>query len=565
MRLSETEVQMQRVSGELLILRQENDLLKEKLSHCMDYDFVKQENNMLKYKLNISKELIGEKSVMASARTNRSTARRNPASVAASTQQQQQNQSQQGGDNQSNPYPGRYVPQRKRSVTFASEAGPVPNLQLNGNMEDVDENSVMMATEMGADEDVLPQDNEAARNPEEDQNRTSYLDEGERILDEAIERSVMKDNLESYQVVNQELRDLYEMQIYEQRKLHETVHDVKRQVEFLFNGAMLEEDDVKGKRGSNLYDTELVNTSIGFIEGAKDRLKYLETESERIEQGYRDYQHKIKSKYYPINDDQESEFRVIHTTKRDENRKPLDVERFLELTLKANVKAKQIREELETEVAKQNSISKSRHIEQDKIDSMRKVEDLLRAVSMPVVDGGRVSSPTKIDIRQLKNQLLSDESELTQFKMKHTIPAVSKLQDMDSTDETSEIQLIKKPVSLNKSFDSESRASSPAKKSIESSPKRFSSVNNFLYGEKNKERTASPLASPRKPKFFQRDEDDSEGQQSPTRSPPKASNTKHIKIEYSTSSSEDDDKKKKPSTKIETQKRDDSDEDDDFF
>ena len=75
-RLSEISLEMERARGEALCLRQENELVKEKLSHCMDYDFVVQENKMLKYKLEISKELIGEKSL----------SRRTPRNVEFSTE-----------------------------------------------------------------------------------------------------------------------------------------------------------------------------------------------------------------------------------------------------------------------------------------------------------------------------------------------------------------------------------------------------------------------------------------------------------------------------------------------
>lgn len=53
-----------------MCLKQENELIKEKLSRCMDYDFVIQENKMLKYKLEISKEMIGEKSISKSLKKN---------------------------------------------------------------------------------------------------------------------------------------------------------------------------------------------------------------------------------------------------------------------------------------------------------------------------------------------------------------------------------------------------------------------------------------------------------------------------------------------------------------
>jgi hypothetical protein len=62
LRISDLELQIQKLSGENLCLKTENELIKDKLNRCLDYDFLKQENKMLKYKLDISKEIIGEKS-----------------------------------------------------------------------------------------------------------------------------------------------------------------------------------------------------------------------------------------------------------------------------------------------------------------------------------------------------------------------------------------------------------------------------------------------------------------------------------------------------------------------
>jgi hypothetical protein len=101
MRMSQLDLELQKAQGELVCLRQENELLKEKLGRCLDYDFVVQENRMLKHKLDISKELIGERIVTG----------RMPLAT------------------------GR-LSQRKRSVTFDNGqdvSGPaIPLLDLNG-------------------------------------------------------------------------------------------------------------------------------------------------------------------------------------------------------------------------------------------------------------------------------------------------------------------------------------------------------------------------------------------------------------------------------------------------
>ena len=73
--------------------------------------------------------------------------------------------------------------------------------------------------------------------------------------------------------------------------------------------------------------TQIDSSSLEFIESARNRLRHLENEGEMIEQNYRDYQHKIKSKYYPINDDEEDEVRFI--TKKNKKNETLEVERFL--------------------------------------------------------------------------------------------------------------------------------------------------------------------------------------------------------------------------------------------
>lgn len=108
---------------------------------------------------------------------------------------------------------------------------------------------------------------------------------------------------------------------------------------------------------SLLVDEGSMSASVEFVESAKDRLKYLEMENERVENAFRDYQHKIKSKYYPINDDPDIEFRVVPTKRGAYD--PTDVDKFIESTLRASAKARQIREEIADEVEK-STAAKSR-------------------------------------------------------------------------------------------------------------------------------------------------------------------------------------------------------------
>ena len=358
-RLNEIGLELERARGEAVCFRQENELMKEKLSHCMDYDFIVQENKMLKYKLEISKELIGEKSMT----------RRTPRYTDL-------------GENSNNPGAG-YVPRRKRSVTFASEGGQeangdnqIPLLDLNNDL----------ATERSAD--PFPND--------ETSRKLTYREEGDKILSEIVDQMEQPINSGA---INSEIRDLYEMQIYEQRKLQETINDVKKNVEFLYNGITAPNDDPfhKAKSQSDL-------ATFDFISSAKDRFKYLETEGERVEQTYRDYQHKIKSKYYPINDSEDDQVKIITTHKK----KDYDVgelEKFLEMTARASIQTKVMRDELETEMHNYSSRKESERNAANTLRSLENVETLIKNVSLPEL----VKPDEKSSGNLLKKNYLDDE------------------------------------------------------------------------------------------------------------------------------------------------------------
>lgn len=104
---------------------------------------------------------------------------------------------------------GSYVPQRKRSVTFASEHGGLNDINQVTKLPIINDE----ASEMGAD---VFTDNDL-------NGPISLRDEGDRLLEEVLDVKEMEENLENHHVINNELKDLYEMQIYEQRKLHETI------------------------------------------------------------------------------------------------------------------------------------------------------------------------------------------------------------------------------------------------------------------------------------------------------------------------------------------------------
>ncbi len=389
---TEIEIELQKCLGQLECLRQENELIKQKLTHCMDYDFIKQENNMLKYKLDVSKEIIGKKSMASSRR-----------SISEKPS---------------------YVPQRKRSVTFADnnnpmlDSGIVPPLLLSQNGE----YSMMQATEMGADQ--LSQDPFKKDLINENEALETLRDVGDRVLSDEIERSEIKESLEHHSLVNNELKDLYEMQVYEQRKLQETINDVKKHVEFLYHGVAALPDHHE----KTSYTNEAVlNTSLEFIDSAKERLKYLENEGEKIEQNYRDYQHKIRSKYYPITENDSNELKIKE--KMNEHHKTIDIEKFMESTLKASLNAKLMREEIEADFIKTMAAGKNEN-PVFSLSGLKNVEEKIRSV--PMIIGPDV----QISMDSIKQQILNDQNDLKQFQVSKTSNYILKQDRMDNSSQS---------------------------------------------------------------------------------------------------------------------------------
>jgi hypothetical protein len=444
---NEMELELQKCLGQLECFKQENELMKQKLNYCMDYDFIKQENNMLKYKLDISKEIIGKKSLNG-ASSRRSVSEKQPA----------------------------YVPQRKRSVTFADNnellnSNIVPPLMLSKNNEDY---SLMQATEMGADQ--LPKDNIKSIQDENELLET-FRDVGDRLLSDEIEKSEIKENLEHHNLVNQELKDLYEMQVYEQRKLQETISDVKKHVEFLYHGVLPE-----NTRDTTSYlignkNESVLNTSLEFIESAKERLKYLENEGDKIEQNYRDYQHNMKSKYYPVTDNDSNELKIKE--KMNEYHKTIDVEKFLESTLKASLNAQLIREELEAEF-KETSLKKDYKTSVINMSELRNVEEIIRTA--PIIR----DNSNNFNIDSIRKQVLNDQSELKEFQAlsKHS-NFMLKQDVLDSSIQSNSLSTVNvKQKSLNKEHSTELDDKTSKKSNsdfIISSPKVKS--NNFGLGD----------------------------------------------------------------------------------
>ena len=83
-RLAELELEAQKAKGEAICLKQENALHLEKLSHCIDYEFIVNENKLLRHKLDLSKEIIGEKSLSRRAKSRNSSIHESIRDVVAS-------------------------------------------------------------------------------------------------------------------------------------------------------------------------------------------------------------------------------------------------------------------------------------------------------------------------------------------------------------------------------------------------------------------------------------------------------------------------------------------------
>lgn len=152
-------------------------------------------------------------------------------------------------------------------------------------------------------------------------------------------------------------------------------------MEFLYYGVTTEDDMIKSAmKPTMLIDDKGLSDCGNFLSQAKDRLKFLETENERIENSFRDYQHKIKSKYYPINDDEDKEMRIV--VEKKSAFKPEDVEAFLESTLKATAKAKQMREELEQEAQRHAPQEQATDQLYQKVANLRVVDEMIKSVPL---------------------------------------------------------------------------------------------------------------------------------------------------------------------------------------
>ena len=302
-----------------------------------------------------------------------------------------------------------------------------------------DESSEMQATEMGADalpRDQLEQLNDSDSDIDE-KSRVSMREEGERVLNEVLEQDEMREALIRNGKVSSEVKDLYEMQIFEQRKLQDTIGEVKKQVEFLYNGVFPDDDTVRSKKM-----IQIDSPSLEFIESARDRLRHLENEGEMIEQNYRDYQHKVKSKYYPINDDEEGEIKLV--ARKNKKQETLDVERFLETTLKASIGAKVMREQLETEWSQYSRKQEATVFNEAKLKAVEQLINSAPIVPAPVKD-------LRTETDEIRRQILKDQEELKRFENFQSISSVKfndgdKIQRKVILDDSSATEMeVKKP------------------------------------------------------------------------------------------------------------------------
>lgn len=152
---------------------------------------------------------------------------------------------------------------------------------------------------------------------------------------------------------------------------------------------------------SAIKDGNRINDYSTFLESAKDRLKCLERESERIENSFRDYQHKIKSKYYPINEDNESELRIISAKKNIFI--PNEGEAFLESTVKTNAKVNQMKQELFEETQKHLNSEKNDELYQ-KVVNLTIIDEMIKSV--PLISREKTETINNpISLKGLKSNL----------------------------------------------------------------------------------------------------------------------------------------------------------------
>ena len=261
---NELELELQKSRAQALSFLNENNLLKDKLSQCLNYDVIKEENNYLKAQMETIKIHLGENYMQK-----QNQIKQLPKSLATSK--------------------SAFKPvHHKRSVTFANENSD------NQNTSAVILPDSILATGLTSRDD------------------DSALELGDRLLTVADNQLLLEQKIEDQNLNNNKLQDLYEMQIYESRQVLNEVSDLKTQMKFLSHGIVLADENEfienfpLNKKYSNLKQTKnptALIESVAFLESAKERLKQLDSEAEKVEKNYRDYQYRLTSTSYPVEDD----------------------------------------------------------------------------------------------------------------------------------------------------------------------------------------------------------------------------------------------------------------------
>jgi hypothetical protein len=263
-RSSELELELQKSRAQALSFLNENNLLKDKLSQCLNYDVIKEENNYLKAQLETIKIHLGENYMQK--------------------QNQIKNVSKITTKSAFKPI------QRKRSVTFANENNN------NNTGESITLPDSILAT------GLTSKDDEA-------------FELGDRLLTVADNQLFLEQKIEDQNLNNNKLQDLYEMQIYESRQVLNEVSDLKTQIKFLNHGIPLPHDaefEANFPLNTKFSTDDSSKTfkhpsasieSVAFIESTKERLKHLDNEAEKIEKNYRDYQYRLTTTTYPVDDE----------------------------------------------------------------------------------------------------------------------------------------------------------------------------------------------------------------------------------------------------------------------
>ena len=123
----------------------------------------------------------------------------------------------------------------------------------------------------------------------------------------------------------------------------------------------------------------------------------------------------IKSKYYPINDSEDDQVRIITTNKK-KNYDIGELERFLESTAKTSVNTKVMREELETEMHNYSAHKENERNTANTLRTLENVETLIKNVSLPSFQNKIEKTATSA----IKKNYLEDDTSISSSNIKET-------------------------------------------------------------------------------------------------------------------------------------------------